>query len=68
MSDQLKNVDLPGDSLNIAHVKDLLLFEYFYGHLLLSQVRVAQLHLTESALSYGFAQNVVAHILELALT
>lgn len=51
VSNDLENVDLPGNSLDVRLVLDLVLLEDLDGDLLASYQMSAQSHLTERALS-----------------
>lgn len=59
MPHDLEDVNLAGHSLNVSDVADLALLKDFNCYLLLGEGVRAQLHLTESALAYGLAQDVV---------
>lgn len=50
MTDQFQNVDLPAHSFNVTDVRDLLLLQYLYCHLLLRQFMDCQFYLAEGSL------------------
>jgi hypothetical protein len=67
MTDQLQDVYLSGNSLDVAHILNLLFFEDLDSHFLAGQVVISELDLSEGALAYGLAKNIVADVFELSL-
>ena len=53
VSDELKNVNLSGNTLHIADILNLFLLQYFDGHFLACEVVISELHLAERTLSDG---------------
>ena len=63
MIDNLKNVDLPSDSLHIANIYYPLLFKYLDCHLLLSVYVQALLDLPKSASAQSLLKFIIAYLI-----
>jgi hypothetical protein len=61
VSNQLENMDLPGNSLNICHICNPTFLKNFYRDTLLSQLMSAFSHLAKSALAYLFFEIVISN-------
>lgn len=51
MPDELQYVYLSRDSFDVSHFSDFVLFEYFYGHILIGWLMKCGFDLAESALA-----------------